>query len=78
MRKEHDSEKVNARLLQLRGSRSVQPGGQVASEGCLDDILSRGLELGGAAAGKWTILSSLWLVTTEEGLRGWDQLEGKG
>ena len=78
MRKEHDSEKVNARLLQLRGRRSVQPGGQVASEGCLDDILSRGLEMGGAAAGKWTILSSLWLVTTEEGLRGWDQLEGKG
>ena len=44
MRKEHDSEKVNARLLQLRGRRSVQLGGQVASEGCLDDILSRGLE----------------------------------
>ena len=34
--------------------------------------------MSGAAAGKWTILSSLWLVTTEEGLRRWDQLEGKG
>lgn len=32
--------------------------------------------MSGVAVGKWTILSSLWLVTTEEGLRRWGQLAG--